>query len=478
MDRQKKNSKRRLKSGSYSAAITVLVVAFIVVVNLIINALPASMTKFDFTEQQMYTLSEQTKKLVKGLDEEITIYVIAQKDNEDSRLKAVLEKYQALSSKINVEYKDPAVYPTFVAQYSDSSLQDNSVIVVSGNSSRVVAAIEMYDNLELNETTRVYELTDASTFIGEDMVTSAIDYVTTDNLPKMYILTGHGEQAIGSFSSEIQRENIVTETLQLAKAESIPKDAACLLMEAPSKDISASEAELLSEYLEDGGKFFYVSYVFKEETPNLDALLADYGIKIDKGYVCESSGNYYGNYPMWISPVYGSHSIVNPLAQNQTSMMVVAPQNIEILESKPSGITITPLLRTTSAAYLKEVDANTDMSTVSSNKEDGDKTGVMNLSVAVERFGETQMVIATTYELFDQTTNQQVSGGNYDFLLNAISSLCEHDSMVSIRGKQLYSDSLTVTSGHTMIWIFVLMILIPLVCLITGLVLWVRRRKH
>lgn len=478
MERQKKSGSRQLKSGSYSAAITVFVIAFIIIVNLIVQALPASVTKFDFTEQQMYTLSEQTEQIVKGLKDEITIYVIAQKENEDSRLKAVLEKYQALSSRVNVEYKDPAVYPTFAAEYTDSVLSDNSVIVVSKKNSRVVAAIEMYDNLQLNEESQAYELSNESSFIGEDMITSAIDYVTADSLPKMYILTGHGEQAIGSFASEVQRENIATETLSLAREGKIPEDAACILMEAPSKDISEEEAEMLLEYLDKGGKFFYVSYVFKEETPNLDNVLAEYGVQVDKGYVCEDSGHYYGNNPAWVSPVYGVHEIVNPLSRNQSAMVAVAPQNISVREDKPSNLTVTPLLRTTSAAYLKEIDVNTDMSTVSSWYEDGDRRGVMNLAVAIERGGQTQIVIATTYELFDATMNQQVSGGNYDFLLNVVGSLCEHESMVSIRGKQIYSDSLTVTSGHTMIWIFVLMIFIPLACLIVGLVLWVRRRKR
>ncbi len=464
----KNSSKSRtLKGGSYSAAITVFVVAFIVVINLIVNALPAIYTKFDFTQQQMYTISEQTKNLVKRLEEDVTIYVIAQKENEDQGLLSVLEKYTALSSKVQVVVKDPAVYPTFTTEYTQEALDDNSVIVVSDKRNCVIPVADMYE-VGYNAETGQAQL---ESFIGEDVITSAIDYVITEELPKLYVLTGHGEQVIGDFASEIQRENIDVETLALAQKLQIPSDADCVLMEAPANDITEEEARVLSDYLEKGGKFFYISYVAKNPTPNLDALLEAYGIAVADGYVCEGDSNSFYEYPTYISPVYGDHEIVTPLAKNQVQMMLVAAQHVKLLTGKPDDVEITPLLRTTSSAYIKQMNSETF------EKESGDPVGVMNLAVAVEK-GETQIVVATTYDLFSQETNIQVAGGNYDFLLNSLGYLCEHDSMISIRGKQLYSEALTVTSGHAMIWIFVLMILVPMVCLITGLVFWVKRRKR
>lgn len=462
---------RSLKSGSYSAAITVFVIAVIVVINLIVNALPASYTKFDFTETGMYTLSEQTKGIVKNLEEEVTIYVIAQRGNESGVLLNVLEKYKALSSKLKVEVKDPAVYPTFASQYTDEVLTDNSIIAVCNDQSGVVSYIEMYDNLEYDETNGTAQLSAESNFVGEDMITSVIDYVTSEDLPVLYITSGHGEQAIGNFASDIQRENISSTTLNLAREGKVPEDADCILMNAPSSDISEAEAQALSEYLAKGGKFFYISYLAKNaDTPNLDGVLEEYGIQITDGYVCEGEGKYY-EYPTWIAPQYGSHMIVNPLSKNQSYMMVVNAQNIEILDDKSDMIEVTPLLRTTSSAYVKSLDSTT------MNKETGDLSGVMNLAVAIEK-NETQIVVATTCDLFSSETNASVSGGNYDFLLNSFGYLCEHESMVSIRGKQVYSEALTVTNGHAIIWMFVLMIVIPLLCLITGLVLWTRRRKR
>lgn len=465
---EKNNSKLRvLKSGSYSAAITVFVVAFIVVINLIVNALPANYTKFDFTEQQMYTLSEQTKSVLKDLKEEVTVYVIAQKENEDQGLLSVLEKYKGLSDNLEVVVKDPAVYPTFAVEYTEEVLADNSVIVVSEKRNCVVPVADMYE-VAYNETTGEYAI---DSFVGEDVITSAIDYVVMEELPKMYVITGHGEQAIGEFASEIQRENIQVETLALAQKGQIPADADCVLMEAPTDDISETEAKVLSDYLAKGGKLFYVSYVAKNPTPNLDAVLGEYGIQVADGFICEGNSNHYYDYITYLSPVYGDHEIVNPLAKNQVQMMLVNAQHVQVLDSKPADVEVTPLLRTTSYAYIKQVGSSTP------EKEEGDQGGVMNLALLAEK-GETQILVTTTYDLFSEQTNIQVAGGNYDFLLNSIGYLCENENMISIRGKQLYAESLTVTSGHTMLWIFALMILIPMVCLITGLVFWVKRRKR
>lgn len=465
MDKNHSKSKS-LRGGSYSAAITVVVVALIIVINMIVNALPATYTKFDFTQQQMYTISEQTKSIVKGLDEDVTIYVISQKENEDQGLLSVLEKYQALSSKLDVVVKDPAVYPTFVSQYTDEVLTDNSVIVESSKRSCVVPVADMYE-LSYNESTGQAQL---DSFIGEDVITSAIDYVMTDELPKLYVITGHGEQAIGEFAGEIQRENILVETLALAQKLAIPDDADCLLMEAPTNDISEKEAEVLLKYLENGGKLFYTSYVAKNETPNLDWVLLQFGIEIEDGFVCEGKSENYYDYITYLSPVYGKHEIVNPLADNQVQMMLVNAQNINVIEGNTT-VEVTPLLRTSSAAYIKQIGSSNP------DKEPGDPSGVMNLAVAVES-GETKIVAVTTYDVFSSDSNIRVAGGNYDFLLNSIGYLCEHESMISIRGKQLYTESLSVTSGHTMIWISILLILVPMACLITGLVLWVKRRKR
>lgn len=478
MNKNKSNS-RMLKSGSYSAVITVCVIAFIVVINMIVSALPASYTKFDFTEQQMYTLSEQTKGIVKGLQEEVTVYVWAQKENEDPKLMNLLDKYKGLSSKLKIEIVDPALNPAFKSAYTEETLSENSIIVVSDQRNRVVDALDMYDNLSYDETTGEVLLTSESNFLGEDAITSAIDYVTMENMSKMYVSVGHNEtsiynESVGNLAQEIIGENIDTEILNMTEKGQVPEDAEALMMVAPLEDISDAEKTILQDYLAKGGKFFYISSYEQKDTPNLDAVLKEYGIKISSGVICDEV-NYFDNNPFNVRPTYGSHMIVEPLSVNQMQMKIAAPQSIQVLNHISEDIVITPLLRTSSTTRMTEVGIDESGKPVIVSQ--GDKEGVQNLAVIVEKYN-TQIIVATTPDLVYNNTNVEVAGANYDFVLNCIGYLCDHEDSISIRGKQLYSDSLVVTSGHTMIWIFVLMIVLPIACLVTGLVLWVRRRKR
>ena len=84
MKNQNTFKKKLFQNGSYSIFISIAVVAILVVLNLLIGALPAHVTNLDFSEQKMFSISDQTKKLVKDLDNDVTVYFVAQSGNEDS----------------------------------------------------------------------------------------------------------------------------------------------------------------------------------------------------------------------------------------------------------------------------------------------------------------------------------------------------------------------------------------------------------
>lgn len=468
---------QNFRGGSYSTILTVFVIAIIIVVNLGINALPSSYSKFDFSEQKLFSITDQTKKVVKNLDTDVTIYLIAQNGKEDDVLVELLEKYKSLSSRLTVVKKDPAIYPSFVSNYTQESLKDNSLIVEAGKHTRVITYEEIYSTS--------YDTAGNPTstqFKGEDMITSAVDYVTNGELAKMYVITGHGESGMeGSFKREVEQENIEVKELALSTAGSIPEDAACLFMQAPTKDINENEAKVLLHYLKNGGRLFYTSFYLKEETPNLDKVLQEYGVVIENGYVCEGDNNHYiQNFNNSIVPSFGSHDITDPLTKASSYVVVANGQNIKKLENVRSSVKITSLLRTTASAYNKSL-KDKDSKELSIKKEDGDRTGTMNLAVAVSektQKGNAKIVVVTTPFLYNSEMNQYVSGGNYDFLLNAVSYLCEHESMISIRGKSVSSQSLVVSSGQSIAWMMGLMIVLPIGCLTAGMLVWQKRRKR
>ena len=97
---------RKFKSGTYSVGIVSIAVVIVVVINLLVNALPANITKHDLSYNQLYSLSSVTEEFVKGLNEDVTIYVMAQIGTEDETVMEMLDNYKALSSHIKVETVD------------------------------------------------------------------------------------------------------------------------------------------------------------------------------------------------------------------------------------------------------------------------------------------------------------------------------------------------------------------------------------
>ena len=198
------------QGGSYALAISAIVLALLVVVNVLVSILPTSLTRFDISSSQLYSITSNTKSVVNALEEDVTIYWIVQADEEDPIVENLLDKYDSLSDHISVVKKNPDVYPTFTQQYTDETVTNNSLIVECGDKSCYIS----YSDIYLYETDFYsYGYTSAS-FDGEGAITSAIDYVVSDELPQLYLLEGHGEAELPqTFQEQLEKDNIETQPL-------------------------------------------------------------------------------------------------------------------------------------------------------------------------------------------------------------------------------------------------------------------------
>lgn len=194
-------NKRHLKHGSWSSFLVLFVIAAVVLVNLIIGQLPTTMTQFDVSTQKLYSLTDDTKDLVKGLEQDVTLYYVVTGGNEDDTIEKMLDRYQDLSSHIKVEKKDPNLYPKFTSQYTEEEVADNSIIVVCGEKSRVVSSMDMWET-SVSYTTYSQQTTG---FDGEGQITSAISYVTSEDTTKLYWLSGHGEVEETALTSNFRK---------------------------------------------------------------------------------------------------------------------------------------------------------------------------------------------------------------------------------------------------------------------------------
>ena len=269
---------------------TAVVLAILIAMNILASVLPTALTKLDISATKLYSITSSTKVVVNNLEKDVTIYWVVQSEKEDEVIENLLGKYESLSSHITVTKKNPDVYPTFTAQYTDEDVPNNSLIVECGEKSRYISYNDIYLT-DVDYTTYSY----VYSFDGEGAITSAIDYVISDELPKVYTLEGHGEAELPTeFQTQIEKENMELESFSLLNTDEIPEDADALLIYAPESDISDEEAGLLEDYLEGGGKLLVIAGPTEGGTlTNLYSVLETYGVEAADGLVVEADREHY-----------------------------------------------------------------------------------------------------------------------------------------------------------------------------------------
>ena len=467
-------NKKYLKNGSYSSIMIVVFVAIIIVINMIVGNLPSKYTQLDISSEKLYTIGDETKAMLKDLDKDVIIYQIAQSGSEDETISNLLQRYADEYDHITVEQKDPVVNPKFISEYTSDNLSSNSLIIVCGDRNKVVNYNNIYES-SLDYNTYSYKTTG---FDGEGQITSAIAYVTSENLPVMYTLEGHGEQDLDSTVKEdIEKANMEIKSLNLLTEESVPEDASCLLIDAPTTDISEDEKTALIEYLENGGKAMIFSDYTGQEMPNFDAVLENYGVNRVDGLVFEGDSQHYAaQMPYYLVPTINSTDITSDLVSSGYYILMPYAQGIQKSEDVRDTVTIESLLTTSDSAYSK-----TDVNSGTLSKEDGDVPFDLGVSITetVDTDKETHIIYYSTSNLLQSQVNQMVSGGNEKLVMASLSALVdtEDSTTVSIPSKSLEVSYLTLTAYDASFWKICVIGLIPGAFLLVGFMIWLKRRK-
>lgn len=468
MKRKNLRNQIALQGGAYSLIITVIVLAILVAVNILVSALPKSVTQYDISSTKLYSVTSNTKVVVNALDKDVTIYWIVQADEEDDVIENLLAKYESLSKYIKVVKKNPDIYPTFAEQYTSETVQNNSLVVECGERSRFIGYNDIY-LMEANMNSYSYD----TSFDGEGAITSAIDYVVNAEQPKMYLLEGHGEAELPEFFREqTEKENMELETFSLLTADAIPEDADGIIVYGPSSDISEEEKELLAGYVSDGGKLMVMAGPAENGTlTNLYSILKDYGVETVDGIVVDTDrGHYAFRTPFVLLPDLKSSRITDPLMEERYFAIMPIAQGLMVQDTEH----VTELLTTSDIAFSKAAGYELD----SYEKEEGDIDGPFALAVSVETENEGQIIWFASSHFLDEMYNAYSSGANLNLAINAMSSIAGESEAVAIRSKSLNYHYLTI-SASTASFLKVLMIgVFPLAYLGIGICVIVGRRRR
>lgn len=463
------------RNGLYSTAILAAAIVLAVLINLLVGAIPKKYTEFDLSAAKMYTLGDSSRQLMQSLDQDVTVYYLCETGSEDAIITKLLDHYADESGHFHWEQKDPALYPTFAAQYGAENASTGSLIVVSGENSEVLNAAELYE-YDYSD----YYTTGAAnvTFGGEKQISSAIYKLTAAAESHAYYTTNHGEQALtDTLIDALEGQNLAVSPLDLL-TDAIPDDCDLLIVNTPQQDFAAAgslvdEMSALRAYLKSGGRLMLTTDSYYS-TPNLDALMAEFGLSRTPGLVVEGdSGHSLSGYPYYLLPDYAEDTGSGTLDGIDTSRRVLLQMAQGITLTETEGVTSEPLLVSSESSYSKT--AGYEMTTA--GQEEGDPDGPFTLAAYASNNATGAEVIWVNCGNMDNEGIYQVIPGNVTFLQGCAASLAGQESAALIDSKALEAAPLEVPgiAASTLGLLFV--IVLPAALLAVGAVVVVLRRR-
>ena len=456
---------RQFKSGAYSSVITVIVIALVVVVNMVFNKLDLST---DLTSDSLFTLTKDSQKVLKDVKDDITIYYMVTKGEEQDYIKRVIKQYNKVSDHIKVVTKDPVVYPNFSRKYVDDAVSDNDVIVVDETTG--AAKYVSSDEMLYSDQYSYYTSGSSEQYLDvEGQITSAIQNVLSTDKKKIYVVTGHDEQSISdSLSKTLEKMNVDVQDISLVTQKKVPDDCSLLIEYGPQSDLRDSEKTVIMDYLKKGGTAILMPVYVEKETPNIDEILDYYGMSIQKGVIYEGVGHY-ENYLNCIVPTINTDADVMSKFDDKDYVVIGSSQSIK--EQKASSLRnslkLTDILTTSKQSLLKK-----DPSSQNTDKEKGDLSGPFTTGVYAEETvddGTTKLTVIATNEVQDDLMQNVISG--------MLGDSKDGTTNTSIEAKSLSYSTITMSAGSAIVWSVVLVILVPLALLLTGFAIWFTRRR-
>lgn len=454
-ERKKGGGGQRILQGANLALYTLIGIAIIVLVNWFVNSHDK---RWDLTPNQEYSLSPQSKKILKDLKQNVTIYAFDRKE-AFSRRRDLLGEYESASNHVAVQYIDPDRQPALAKQYG----------------------IQSYGTIEVVSGTRHFQAQSTN----EEGVTNALIRVLMGE-KTIYFMDGHGERSIDDtgrdgfqdFKKELNNESYDVKTLMLLQKNEIPTNCEVLVIAGPKHDYLPAEIATISKYLEGGGRVLFMLDA-GVKLPDLSKMLAGWGIQARNDLVVDLNpvARLFGTTPdMPLIIKYGTNPIVEPMQRSAT--LFPLSRSLEISKDSKNGASPEMLCETSGDSFGVE-DFNPKMQKVS-YQPGKDIKGPLTVAAADTISGsdskksEGRLVVTGTSLL---GANAYLGfQGNKDLAMNMINWLSAEESLISIRPKSHENQTLDMNQRQMGRLLYLGVFGLPLAIILLGAGVWWRRR--
>ena len=462
---------------------------------IVINVISANVLdkQIDLTESKIFSLSPQSKKILRSLDKPVKVIAFFPTDNTNQTLarqragaKDLLNIYRHESNKIKVEFLDPDTAPMKAKEYKIE--YPGTIVFESGGRHESV------------------------TVVSEQRFTSAILRVTEEKAKKIYFLRGHKERAIDEYAEKtglsnaadaLKAQNYIVKDLYLTTQPEVPKDCAALIIPDPKLPFDDKEIDAIDRYLEADGKLmvmFDLPEPGKKEDRKLIDLVEKWGVTVGDDLVIDRNmmANYFGN----ISIPYVQQFNYHQITKGVPPIPFFLARSVSPSKNKPENLTVTILAQTTDKEGVSWGETKRDKKDNKWVVDDGYTKGVdipapVSLAVAVQRESKpnksenrpslerstkpeennTRLVVTGDADFASNDLFNRTGGG--DFFLNAVNWLTAEEELISIRAKPPKARYLRSLSGtEERVVALTSIFAMPICVFILGIVVWFFRREH
>lgn len=501
----KKNLKK-LKHGSMATVLTIVFIVVLVLVNIVATSLFERFPlTIDMTSDDSYTISDETSDYIKNVEKKIKITVLSEESEFTSTSKYIRQSNEILKNivksngNIELEYVDLLSNPEVKSEYEDT-LSEYDIIVETGENHERTTIVRPQDlvNFSSDFETSFQQNMGATldAFIeyyggmtaiqsypagiesncAEQAFTSAILKVTDANPVTVTFLTGRNEVAsLSYFQTLLNANGYIVNSIDIT-TQDIPEETDFIVMGAPSVDYTAEEVEKVSAFLDNDGKLqknlLYIESVQQPDTPNIDELLEEYGIKFRNEFVYDANENNASNGFVFMERA--NDKFMDDIKDDSLRLITnVYTKPITIEYNEKQMLTCEAYVQTSETGYTMDAKNNeltsgvTVTAAVGSRAEfDNDITNYSNL-------------IALGSEYFVSDTVLQMSQySNRQWILSLINGVTGKSSDITIEPKTVEGGlfDLTNTQIRVLEWVFI--VIIPVIVLAIGIIIWIRRKNR
>jgi len=467
-------SARATKLGTMSVVSVLAMLAILIGV----NYLGVRQNKrWDLTANQVFSLSEQTLKVVQGLDApaKLTVYALA---TEFDRFKDRLEPFAYQSKQLSIEYVDIDKAPAR-AKAANVTTAGTMVLEYKGRVERV-------------------------TVLEEQDIANAFIKATTGQERKVYFTQGHGEKdpassertGYSAVAEALKGDNYGFEKLVLAQTSAVPDGATAVVIAGPVTDFFPGEIDAIKKYLARGGTLFAMIDPGEKAgeglLPNLTGLLKEWGIEVGDDIVVDASGvgQMFGAGPtVPVAASYPAHPITE-----RFNLMTAYPLARSLTATTAGDKTAQAIIETSDRSWAeKDLAGLASGQDVSLDEAKGDRQGPVTLAAAVSAAAtdvppapapaagqeappkpETRIVVMGDSD-FAANVGLGIQG-NRDLFLNTLGWLSQQEGLIAVRPKAPEDRRLTMTADQVNQVAILSIFIIPGLIAGLGIYSWWRRR--